>query len=55
MDKWCVESGEKKRGRNRGLVIITSKSKEKPQKCKQPKLIRYFFRALPLVKAEERN
>lgn len=42
MDKWRVESREKKRSQSR-LVIITSKSKESPQKPKQPKLIRLRY------------
>lgn len=42
MNKWRVESREKKRSQSR-LVIITSKSKESPQKPKQPKLIRLRY------------
>lgn len=42
MDKWRVESREKKRSQSR-LVIITSKSRESPQKPKQPKLIRLRY------------
>lgn len=42
MDKWRVESREKKRSQSR-LVIITSKSRERPQKPKQPKLIRLRY------------